>query len=174
MKFLQIIMVAAVVLSACDDDSKPGSKYNGLYELVVFQSKLDCESSEWTDLEISEPYFYLEAQSFLGYDIIAWMDCSDADESSCEDSVNLTDSFVKKDGVWQQYMTSSSYSAGNCYLSYTRAVLEFTETGISWESVSKSGTTTVDNEDECEPELAEEIEDELECDEIEYYEADRL
>ncbi|MDA3863005.1 MAG: hypothetical protein PF689_03970 [Deltaproteobacteria bacterium] len=174
MKLLQIIMATAIVLSGCDDDSKPGSEFNGLYELVVYQSKSDCESSEWTDLEITEPYFYLEAQNFLGYNIIAWMDCSDADESSCEDSVSLTDSFAKKDGVWQQYMTSSSYSEGNCYLSYTRAVLETTETGISWESVSKSGMTTVDNEDDCEPELAEEIEDELECEEIEYFEADSI
>lgn len=169
-----LFLISALFMSACSDDDQPGTEYNGLYELTVHQTKSDCSAPTWTEETITEPYFRLEAQSFFGAAILGWSDCPTADVESCEGSISMTSSFVLKDGVWQQYMTTSSYYNGNCDLSYRSAILEETETGISWEAVTKSGTLTVAEEDDCEPELAEQRESELDCQAMSYWEADQL
>jgi len=167
-------MLASFLLVACDDSGSSGSRYDGVYELTVHQSKSNCEADTWTDEEITDPYFRLDAQSFFGEDIIAWSDCTGPNLGTCEDSMSFTESFVWKDGVWQQHMTMSYFSQGECTLSYRSAVLEETETGIQWEAVVKAGKVAVPTEDDCEPELAEEREDELTCESIDFYQAVRL
>jgi hypothetical protein len=171
---ISFVLASVFCLSACSDDDVPGSEYNGLYEMTLHQTKSDCSADTWTDQEITAPYFRLEAQSLLGVPVIGWSDCTAPDPATCEDSIGLATSFALKDGVWQQHMTVSSFSNGECNLSYRHAILEDTPTGIRWEGVTKTGSITVADENACEPELAEQREDELECQSMSYYEADKL
>ena len=175
LSYLPLLLALTLPIVACGDDGGgSGGEYDGLYELTVHQTKDDCSADTWADEVISEPYFYLEAQTMFSMDVIAWMDCTGTTIDTCSDSPDLSKSFARKDGLWQQHMTVSSYAGGECFLNYRRAVLEKTDTGISWEGITKSGTVTVANEDECEPELAEQREDELECSSMSYFEAERL
>ena len=56
MKKLTVLWIlVSFLMIACDDGGTSGSKYDGVYELTVHQSKTNCEADTWTDGEIHDP-----------------------------------------------------------------------------------------------------------------------
>ncbi|MBU1534828.1 hypothetical protein KKF84_05880 [Myxococcota bacterium] len=171
---LRTVIILAFLLGSvgCDDDSPAGSEYNGTYELISHQESATCETPEWTDVEITDPYFRLHAESFFGTPIIAWNECTGNTDDTCDDSIDLMSTFTRIDGQWVQYMATSSFNGESiCLVTLRRGILEETDTGVIWNVTTKTGTLTVETEEECDPDLAQSREDELECSDLERYEA---
>jgi len=60
MKTLPIVLALLpfALLSACDDDPRAGSEYDGFYQVTLNQERVSCgEEDPWTDVEPDEPYF---------------------------------------------------------------------------------------------------------------------
>ena len=172
-----LVLFSATLFFACDDDGPAGAEYNGLYQTTLSQERTSCsELDPWTPLDIMEPYFRLEAQSFFGTPIIGWIACTGPTVDTCEnDTIDLMNTFTKKDGVWQQYMTTSSSGGGTtCFLTYRQGIPALTETGLTITVTRWEGEITLEAGEECDTDLVDKYFDELECAQMEYLEATRL
>jgi hypothetical protein len=171
--FLPVLVLITMSFSmGCDDDAE--TPFNGMYEMVTQQEKSTCDATEWTDITIIDPYFKLEHTSFFGTPIVAHYDCTGETSTTCDDSIQLNDTFIMIDGKWQTYMSSSYYDNGLCHVTLSKGTLESTETGIQWTVERKVGDISVDSEEECNTDLADTHENELTCDSLKYYAADHV
>jgi hypothetical protein len=163
---------------ACDDGQRAGAEYDGFYQVTLSQERTSCNDQDaWTPSDIMEPYFKLRAQSFFGTPIVGWISCTGATEDTCDDdTIELTGTFIKKDGVWQQYMTTSSSggSENSCYLSYRQGIPALTGTGLSLTVTRWEGEIMMEAGEECDPDLVDKYFDQMDCTQMEYLEATRL
>ncbi len=174
---LSLILLALTLLAACDDDPRAGSEYDGFYQVTLSQERAACgEEDPWTATEPDEPYFKLVAQSFFGTPIIGWISCSGATEDTCEDdTIDLMNTFARKDGVWQQYASSSSGTEGSpCWLTLRQGLPALTEAGISITVTRWEGEFTLEAGEECDTDLVDKYLDRMDCTGMEYLEATRL
>jgi len=89
--------------------------------------------------------------------------------------MSLFETFIKHGGEWRLTTYANIMSGpGLCKIWGTDAVLEGTEAGIKWVVVSSAGEVEVANEKECDPDLAEERTDDMTCESLEQFEAERL
>lgn len=117
----------------------------------------------------------MRQENLMGTSLLGWYDCENESPESCEDSMSLFETFVKHGGEWRLAMYASTMSGPDtCKLWGTDAVLEGTETGIKWVQVSINGEVEVASEEECDSDLAEERTDDLTCESMEQFEAERL
>ncbi len=178
MKIFPIISILfpILLLTACDDDPRSGSEYNGFYQVTVYQERASCGDGEaWLDTDPVEPYFKLEAQSFFGTPIIGWISCDGSTADTCDDdTIDLMNTFSRKDGVWQQYMTTSSGSGGTCWLTWRQGLPALTETGLTITVTHREAEITLEAGEECDTELVDKYWNQMDCVGMSRLEATRL
>ncbi|MBU1512385.1 hypothetical protein KKD52_18690 [Myxococcota bacterium] len=172
------LLICLPLFAACDDGEPAGSEYNGFYQVTLSQERTSCSDQDaWTPSDIMEPYFKLKAQSLFGTPIVGWISCTGETEDTCDDeTIDLMGIFVKKDGTWQQYMTTSSSGGGEtiCYLTYRQGIPALTESGLSITVTRWEGEITLEAGEECDPDLVDKYFDQMDCTQMEYLEATRL
>ncbi len=130
-------------LVACGDS---GSEFEGEYRVVSHMSG-DCASqntSQTGGLE-GEEYFKLQVENIFGTEILGHFTCSAPGQ--CDDSMNLSSSFISKAGEWV-ISNSSSFNSqpGMCNLSATRGTIATTDEGIEIVVTERRGVV---NEQDC-------------------------
>lgn len=157
-----VIILSIFSLTGCDDDGSGNSKYNGIYEITSAQEQIGCGEGNWTEMTTEEDYFLLEGTEFFGLPMIGFSFCTGETKDSCDDSFDLSMSFMKESGEW---VNSSEYSmsSGTCFLSRTQGTLEESETGVTITSITLEGTVELDAGDECDYELIDKYLDQLTC-----------
>ncbi len=175
MKKLLFILIAMFFVSCSDDSGSDGSEYNGFYQMTSSQEKVACQG-DWVNKELEFEYVRFKAGSFFGISVIGWTGCLEPTDASCDADDNFLSSgmFIKKDGVWQDYMTYSSYYDSTCNVGKETGYLDKENDIIFWDMINKKGEFTVANQDDCEPELADERENELTCESMEKYSAQKI
>lgn len=166
LSFVSILLLTLSVLTACDDDPRSGSEYDGFYQVTLYQERAACDDGEpWLDTDPVEPYFKLKAQSFFGTPIIGWISCSGATVDTCDDdTIDLMNTFSRKDGVWQQYMTTSSSGGGTtCWLTWRQGLPALTETGLTITVTQREAEITLEAGEECDPELVDKYWNQMDC-----------
>lgn len=163
--FLFCLGVCAAILAGCDDDKATGSEYNGFYCITAFQERASCDDADpWQDRTPDAPCFSLNAENFFGTPILAWRNCTGNTPDTCDDSVSLTESFVRVDGTWMQSMDSASgQNGGSCQLSSRRGLLAKTADGIEVTTTTRAGVVSLPAGSACDTDRVEEYEDSLDC-----------
>lgn len=175
MKKLLFILIAVFFVSWSNDSGSDGSEYNGFYEITSFQEKVACEG-DWVNKESEYQYVRLKSGSFFGVSIINWVACPEPTDASCDADDNYLPAslYTKKDGKWvDDGMFWASTSGEFCNLGTQVGILSKTEDLVFLTTTVKEKQVTVDDT-ECTYELAEEKANELICESMEKYSAQKI
>lgn len=165
------LLLTPLLFSAACQDSDSETPYVGTYEVRSHTENRTGCGSEGDPVQGATAFFSFEDENFFGTTVLSWFSCDSAE--SCSDVGELDRSFIKEGGEWTSQV---SYSGGgvDCGVGLTEGTIEETDSGVRIEFRSYEGSFTLANEDECEPELAEDRRDELECTGLEVIEATLL
>jgi hypothetical protein len=155
-------------LAACGGDN--GSDFVGTYQVTkhtLNDAACDTEGPEVTD---GETHFKLEMGEFFGFPILQYFPCSSATE--CDDVADFA--FAKLRGDWVIQATSSYEYGGECHLGEVIGSLDGTELGVSIEEKTSEASITPSGGEECDPDLVEKYQEQMQCTEYEVVEGTLL
>jgi len=156
-------LLFCLFLPACGGDD--GSDFAGFYQVAkhtLNDTSCDAEGPEVTG---GEDYFKLEMGDLLGFPILQYFPCTSATE--CEGADFF---FTKMHGDWIMQVTSSYELNDECHLQETTGSLSGTELGVSIEVKSSPAVVTVAGGEECDPDLVDTYQDQMQCSEYEVIE----
>jgi len=156
-------LLCCLFLAACGGDS--GSDFEGTYEVTkhtLNDASCDAEGPAVTG---GEAYFKLEMGELFGFPILQYFPCTSATE--CEGADFF---FTKMRGDWIMQVTSSYELNDECHLQETTGSLSGTELGVSIEVKSSQAVITPSASEECDPDLVDTYQEQMQCSEYEVIE----
>jgi hypothetical protein len=159
-----IALFSCLFLSACGGDG--GSVFEGTYEVTKHTLNDAACDAEGPDVTDGETHFKLETGDLFGFSILQYYPCSSATE--CE---GISDFFFSKlGGEWIIQVTSSYELNDECHLEETTGSLDGTELGVRIEVKSSQAVITPSGGEECDPDLVDKYQDQMQCTEYEVVE----
>jgi hypothetical protein len=170
------LLCCSVSLAGCviqtDPDSNATNPFEGTYQVTRHTSNdMDCNGAQ-TDVTDGDKFFSLKEESLLGTPFLSYRSCTGA--TTCDESASLFLSFIDEGDGWVREIKTSSGSGTSCSLSYIFGPLVETETGLSIETRTQSGSVMLGTGETCDTDLAEARKAELPCTGIEFLSADKL
>jgi hypothetical protein len=153
-------MLSLFSISCSDDDSNN----NGFYQVIEHTKQSDSCSGDFIDVENDFEFFKIKEQSFFGMPVETLYECETNDESSCD----------MEYGSWLAESSWSSGYDGTCSVGKTEYDISSDSDGVTITKTTRSATLTLKSGEECDTDLADKYDSDLECETIEITRADRL
>lgn len=157
-------MILAVGFCACGGGDE--SDFEGVYQVTkhtLNDASCDAEGPEVTD---GEAYFKLETGDLMGFPILQYFPCTSATE--CEGFADFF--FTKMHGDWIMQVTSSYEMNNECHLEENSGSLSGTELGVGIEVKTSQAVVTPSGGEECDPDLVDTYQEQMQCNEYEVIE----
>jgi len=155
-------------ISACGGSNE--SNFEGVYQVTKHTLNDAACDAEGPDVTGGETHFKLETGDLMGFPILQYFPCTSATE--CEGAGDFF--FTKMQGDWIMQVQSSYELNDECHLEDTQGSLNGTELGVSIEVKTSQAAITPSGGEECDPELVDTYQDQMQCTEYEVVEGTLL